>query len=621
MQELPCEILQPLTSSLAAFEIGRLWLCGCKRLNWKLSKGGALTSFKFFSNSYHPLSWPNLISQFERLENFSLTIHEYGAFYPAFELQLHKLPRNLKHIKLSCPLSSHFLHNAFTSDPDLFQSVESLTLSGKDFDSELPPCLYLPWTNLMSVNGGDYHNYKRQLVLSKIPKTITSLSVSASQLDFSEEGRFPDSLTTLLLELGSPCDILPCLPLTLTQLELTATNETMPFEKLNWEQLPPALTLLTIETREFTKEHAKALPRSLIKLSLVGIVKRTLEIVKDLLPYLPSSITSLTGIWPSPICSELASILPRNLIQRINDDLEWDAVQYLPPGITSIRLRYETNTPPIIPGSFPPKLTSFSSEYLTDEIAAKLPSGLKSLSVDMGEISLVSTKLLPRQLSSIISMRRNGFETLECWKHLPPTMTSLDVIPISSSSSRTSYPNPTEAPLDSAGWLPRNLISVTLGPLIIANSTWFLHLPSKLTYIKIALLAEPLGGLKHLYTTCTKLTTVEIRCSTVPPRESWDHILQDMPKTLLSFVWSQSNESRLANIPESALSKLPPAMTSLSLPDCATITSACLSYFPVTMRSFSHGDTPGWFHSNLQAQLNARSAHYTILAKTKNTSE
>jgi hypothetical protein len=581
------EVLSWITEHVEAFDIGKLWSCGCKSLNWKLGKAGGVTTFTFSTTPIYRVIWPRSIVNFELLQ--SLTIHNnvYHGKFPKIQPDIATIPRKLKKLRLQFDGDLDFLISSMANDPTLFQHLDELDIDAsarRDF----------PWTllQLPSISSIEISSVTDKISLSQLPTTLTQLRVRCKYIENPTE-HFPSSLTVLQLDLSIPHpNLFSTLPESLQKLYLTGDGVKTSLSEQDWTMIPRDLDSFTLETFEVPIEKLYALPNTLKKLRFNGMRTRTIEKAIEILKALPPSLEEIWGIYPGVITAEIAALLPRSSKQMLYEEMSWDAIPLLPPGMGRVRVP-ATPVPSFIK-SLPP-VEGVAVPRLTTELAAIFPPGMNSLTIDAFTAPREAIALLPRGITFIIAMRDALFEDVESWKDLPPELKTMDVMPI---TIRSDGENWIPVPPESSGWFPSTLAEITIGDLDITKSDWFSHFPPTLETLKVATKDLPKKSLQKLSASGLRLLRVlEFKLRSIP-RHGVAIFVRTMPRTLTGFSFQLTDDRDVeTDIANSDVMDLPVAITDLELPNTPKITSECYSYLPEYLRTFrfTSGYSDTWF--------------------------
>jgi len=300
-------------------------------------------------------------------------------------------------------------------------------------------------------------------------------------------------------------------------------------------------------------------------------------------------------VFPSEITPEVATVLPRSLTTLSGHEVWFSAIHLLPTGLKRLKIRRHglsetVNEEKLETLKYLP-LDSISTRQLRYDLSKYFPSCLKELTIDDGPMEARAIESLPRHMRVIILMREQPFENDESWKYLPRHIYNLDVLPV----SREVEAIPISSPLSSS-WLPRNLLTLTIGPLDVNDASWFSGLPTMITILKLHLVTIQHDALRHLNT--PRLKTFVLNINTSPP-EGLGETVRTIPRSLKSFsIWLRDTGPTGSGVENRDLSNLPHSLTSLSLPSSSLITQDVEPYLPPRLQSFQFGTkgSPFWFN-------------------------
>jgi hypothetical protein len=138
LPDLPPEIISMFTNLIPGTEIGRLWLCGSRNLNWKLLNGTGVRSFRLthlFPNSL--AGWISFVSQLKHLEHLAVV----SLIGKESITDLSSLPPSIRNMTLNFPSATASLELTLERHPSLLPNLTALTLSGTNETQEL---IHLP---------------------------------------------------------------------------------------------------------------------------------------------------------------------------------------------------------------------------------------------------------------------------------------------------------------------------------------------------------------------------------------------------------------------------------------------------------------------------------------------
>jgi hypothetical protein len=635
LAELPLDPLTAIFNFLDAYELGYMWFCGSKALNWKMSTGGAAKKFKLDEWRHFRVSWPKLISQLPRLEILDVYLSPYTANFPDVKPDYLKVPESLKRLELSFPWALHYLKKALQVNPRLFPNLEALYISNSFYDDvtawDMTPGVH--WPKLTYLNVSDSTSPKEPLKMSSLPHQLTYLEYKAVSLNFDGAG-FPETLTFLDLWIGNQTDLFALLPAGLTHFLFTFDNSADQVHLYDWSKLPRGLLELSIECSHFNVENASQLPPNLTSLRVSNEITDN-EILYQILKVLPHTLTSIRNLLPDPMNLRFVEILPPNLRIPLYEDIEEDAIPYVPANVE--RLRLAELVPPRAPKvvSFPPNVQTVSTTLIDPALAAVLPAKMKNLTVNNGHFTVETLKNLPKQILTLLSIQECPLESSHCLKYLPPIAETIDLIPIDSMTMESMMTIAIVAPPESASWLSRCLTDLSIGPIVLSKgrcihttgegpfeadndnprgvhpdtpadcTCFFSNLPPQLTTLKLYLKDMPKGAFTQL--SCAKtLESIEIRMHGAPTA-GLHHFVTTMPRGLEKFYWNGFEEFTIdqSDITDESLVDLPKQLYRFDLP-ASPVTEACGPHLPPFICDFAlANETPPWFETLKRSRLEA----------------
>jgi hypothetical protein len=613
---LPSDILSWIFNHVDGYSIGRIWFCGSHLLNWKLSKGGGLTSFFLETETCFPIAWPSLVSKFDQLERFTFNCI---GFIAQVVLKLDDLPRKLRYLSLSSKHDLYYLEKALSENSSIFSDLQSLIIdgSGARFAFDISFVSNLPKLTFLSINSDICYGWT--LDVDFVPQTLTYLNISAFDVIAQTGKRFPESLTEIQITICLLSNIFALLPDSLISLSILYEDEIPKANNMDWRSLPSGLTSLETHAIGFNSEHAKLLPSGLKSLRIGHIPQSNEQSSIEILKCLPKTLTKAHGIFfPDLITTDVAKAIPSGC-KEVNGNIKLDDVPFLPYGIQNIQLENEV-IQIINITSMPSNLTFLSCSSIPHDLMVLLPSTLTFLAIGNGYLTLENAKFLPPRLTSLTSSHGQAFESVECWKYLPPTLTLLDVIPLGLSKlDQIKCIETFSSSKTSSAYLPSILRQLTIGPLNIHDAEWFSCLPTYLRSVIILCVKMPqnafsaMGSLKFL-------RSLQIRCQTMELTLS--HYVLTLPRSLDDFSWLYEKEDqrdeehpnwkKLNDLKDSHLMNLPPGLTSISLPRNDGIIGTCAEFMPQYLSSLQIGfrhTMPLWWNEVKERRANAYNSH------------
>lgn len=592
--ELPPDHLELVVAFLKGCEIGNLWFCGNNKLNWKLSRGGAVKHFELSYSSRFGVVWPSLLAEFGVLESLVISVSSSRGNFPAFVPEYEKVSPCLKKLDISFPFSISYLKQAQEKHGVLFPNLEEFVYN-YEFDTELEVLsVTKKWPKLSKLALSGSLDDTR-ISSSDFSPSLTDICVSGYCVELSDS-QLPSNLLRLEMVVTKCSDFFGSLPRSLQHMDISFQDSSNANDVHHWKwaELPPHLTSLTVGCCHFNVQNAQALPSRLLNLRIddleISDAKR-----KQILKVLPKTLTRLPRFAPDPINIGIARSLPPALALCLFEDIEWNAVPHLPPTLERIRLVNDDLRVPVIE-RFPPSLQTLATGLIDPELAAKFPKTLTSLNVTKGNMSLESVKSLPRNLRILLTLEGQAFESIECLKYLPDQLSLLDATSIYLESERERLLPALLAPPESSSWLPRNLTVLSLGPLDLPDSAWFSHLPPLLETLKLCVDSLPPDSLLQLQK--YKISELEIQARFTPV-EGVSHFIITLPRTLERFTWRnlthESEESVDSDILDEHLMNLPPWLYRFVIPK-SNLDGSCAPHLPTYLVTLlCGGDAPKWF--------------------------
>lgn len=390
LAQFPADILELILShSNTGIEVIRLWKCGSKQLNHRLSTGG-VTSIHLEDHSPTSRSgFPKMLLSLQKLRFLSIDRSNYMlAGQDELKNLLLQLSPGIESLKLTCkeaetcffrnPLSTT-LHGVELRSSDT-QSV--VAFENNAFESPLWDIgQKFPKLTCLSVFADSTSILAQHS--EYLPSTLSDLSILA--LDRCEDGKvrkYPSSLTRLHINVHDISFVrLP------TNLEyFSGFDATCPEGYAS--QLPRGLRTFG-GLLEWNPSTARAIPPHLTTLSITPVDLSSFEELElNWAGQMPRFLTSLRVHCYTPLGSHQLRALPTTLTSLSTFEMSWATIAD------------ETD--------YPPNLVIFEtgSETITASDVAKLP----------------------RRLTSLTIHPDSALMTDECFTNLPPNLTSLDIL-------------------------------------------------------------------------------------------------------------------------------------------------------------------------------------------------
>jgi hypothetical protein len=599
-QDLHPECLCGIIDLLNAYELGYLWLCGSKNVNWKLSKAGGARSFQFSQDSFHLDRWPSLVSHLDHLTYISIVVCGVEDCYSQLVPNLPSLPNSVTDLLLHFTDAQQHFDSAYSANPTQFSKLATLECSGlmdkrpsNLIQFHIPSITRLTFAALAMLTLDN-------LDIGVIPTTLTHFTCHMFRtLVNPSEKSFPSSLTSLDLRFDSYWDFLRYLPPDLTHLQVASRYSKEDTQNYEWNYLPRGLTSLSFSSMKFCSlSFIKSLPSGLLSLTMLGTsFSGTSETSVEILRSLPPKLTSFpsSGLGKKLTASILAA-LPRSLKSLPYGSLDWENAHLLPSGAETVRLRQSKGLPydDSLIQSIPPQLYILDIDVLTPRIAKMLPESTRIVSVGNGPLSTEMLQNLPtRNLRGLYLVHGVPFEEENDFKAIPRDLNKLDMLP-------SPYNMPDELPpifsiknVESSSWLPRGLVDLTLGLLDINDSEWFLQLPPTLESIRFSVLDLPKDSLLKL--PCQSTLRIFELCLHTSPQHGWASIIATLPRKLTVVIITRNADSEPSDITDEHLANLPSPLTTIALPHSPLVTGSCVPNLPLYLDRISLGrQTPPW---------------------------
>jgi hypothetical protein len=640
--ELPLDPLTAIFNYLDAYEIGYMWFCGSKTLNWKLSTGGAAKRFKLDSWRHLSVSWPKLISQLPHLEILDVYISPYTGSFPDVELDFLKVPESLKHLELSLPWALHYLKLALGANPRLFPNLEALHIS-RSYHDDVNTWYLMPgsiWPKLTSLSLSDSSWPIQQLDVSSLPPQLTYLEYKAISLNF-DGGGFPETLVHLDLCLANQTDIFALLPAGLTAFIIYFDNGADQVHRFDWSKLPRGLLELQLDCPHFSVENATQLPPNLTSIRVSNHMNND-EQLYEIVKVLPRTLTSIRSLLPDPLNLRFVAVLPPNMRQPFHEDTEEDAVPHLPASAEKVRLteRSPPRAPKVV--AFPPNTKTVSTPLIDEALASVLPDKVTHLTVNDGQFTVECLKKLPNGILSLMCIQERPLESSHCLKYLPPIAQNIDLLSIDHLTIGEMLAMAIVAPPQSASWFSRCVTDLSIGPIVLSKgqcihttgqgpfeadedvpagihpnapadcTCFFSHLPPLLRTLKLYVAHLPKDAFTQL--SCEKtLESIEIRMHG-PPTAGLHHFVTTMPPRLQRFYWNAIEEIEIEqnDIRDETLINLPKRLFVLDLP-ASPVTEACAPHLPPFIAEFTLANrTPPWFETLRKSRMQAWASQHQL---------
>lgn len=577
-------------SSLNAFDLCRLWMCGCKSLQTKLGEGGGAQNFeldvrklRFPSNR---IFWPSLLSSLPCLTTLSLTVDAYTQKVGVSAEQIAYLPATLTSLALDFCDSLHVLAAAFRLPQCSFPKLTNLVIvehSGYDVSYNLLPINWPKTILKLKITSS-----RAPVHLSVLPPTLTTLFARDCEISATDMA-FPETMASIDLKVKNPQKLFPRLPSNLVSLTLSDyDNHIYDATECDWNALPRGLETLDFQVVNFKSIHCAQLPRTL---KYISVGARD-PMGGEFLDALPPSATYVDNLVPMKIGSKISALsLPRSLFEWPICDMGgirknfWpevvsEAIPHLPPNTRSVYCVSHSLEP------LSQELKSMGLCVIPVEIQRlrlRTCAGIASISVFQKSLEELTISSGPMACSAARFFEELPFYRLttlqihalvgkdcipaEKWNLLPSTLRVLSLCP------------PDSLPAESSELLPRCLESLQLisptGTEI--HMDWFEKLPLTLSSFNVSGIASVILDEEHqLAANLGVLLTLAL-----PPLLTFINLafrcnIQQSPWLVPLFVASLPSSTQLCQISlsddqdslvkEEHLLRLPKALQQLELP-------------------------------------------------------
>jgi hypothetical protein len=603
---LSADAFREITVFLSTQEILNLWLCGSTLLNWKLGEGGGIRTLSVGHDNTVPLAWLPLVHRIAQLREINITDSFGNAINPFNSKQLAELPPCIRSISLSFDNDLEAFTDALRLAPKRFENLERLELScssakGRTQRTEwtLPPrltnlMLWLPWMQ----HGQE--STEMRIDLKCLPETLTVLKIRTKTFDMLQGTKLPFSLTHLEAQLhSSDIDWCKLLPENLLFCSVEIIHNLFGTE-LAYDQIPRSVQTLSLNFKyESCEPYIDALPPKLLHFT----AWRTPPLSADALLRLPRTIQTLSGVFDSEIGPSIVAALPTSLT-RLSCEIFPSSLPSLPKGLTDLTIAADlkqflrTLPDSSLPTLLPPGLTFLRIPELDDMSARICPKRLKRLRITRGELSEENVKLLPEALQSLTTLNQQPLARNDlALRSLGRNMLSLHIMSLSEVVVNLSP--------DSSSWLPRSLTSLTLGDCIMPLG-WFKSIPPSLDMLRLRVKEFSVEDMEDLCQACKCLTAFSLRLliptgsltSFTIPVTRIGPLLESSPRSLrrLEILYSRY-EAADPDLSNDQLKKLPPNLTSLTLPKTLKVTEDVSQYLPRTLYTVrNHHEKAPWFN-------------------------
>jgi hypothetical protein len=572
LSELPGDVLNAIILFVHPIYIGRIWTCGCKRLNYTLSKRGGVSKFDWIASTLYKICWPVLVSHLDNLRHITIDIDRKYHYLADKDINLAFLPQSVVKLVLRFDLADECLLHALKGNISQFSHLQSLEVT--NVDPRTAPILLSYLQKLPKIQSLSMESNETSALLdiSPVPSTLIFFRPSHFLLTNLKGIRLPDSLTYLYSKFSSADALLSSLPPKLLVLRALTVNM-KPLTTVQLKTLPQSITALTLASLMQNNEEVaqlSALPPGLLSLTIPeGGLNGTLTLQG--IKALPRSLTAL-DVYILLISAAAAKELPPSiklLGSRIT--VHHEAVPLLPRTLQTLKIGTATKAHFANLQHLPPRLTTLQSIGFSEMMAKELGRGLHTLNIgheDGREILLYDSVIaaLPGTLTKLSAWNVFLLESHESWGLLPRSLLDLHLafftVPF------CDVDNPDFLNATAAKLLPPNLTSINLHNILLNDATWFANLPETLKSASLPiqrclpdnfLTKIPCQTLQHL-----KLIAIGRYESPI----SLGMVIECLPRQLLSLtIEAQVRLSDISNdINITNLKNLPPTLTRIQLP-------------------------------------------------------
>ena len=649
LQDLPPEVLDEITRRLPSSSVVDLLLVGAKSLSYRLLEVGGVSVLDFqdsWSVVGPPPSWPQALISRVGPHLRHLVLKDVWS-RPVVDVSVEdvlSLPSGVRTLDFSFANALPLLLCAFSRQISRFSHLSTLLIEGTHGRLEptakwkLPPSL----TRLHLSGAPD-------LAPALLPASLTDLHLNCARLLLLDlDTALPHHLTRLELTTSRTCDWISLLPPGLTSCTIYCVDPPPEYPTEHWKHLPQQLRSLTCDIHVVTEAALDNLPKTLTHLFLQTRSATTYN--NNWLAHLPPNLTFLAGVLIPPHIDEtLAKRLPRTLATgRLHADLA--SLPHLPTNTKFVHLvPYHSQSPQYVYPkaselksfltssiqsmlghgdihtllhSFPQlvrlRITSYSKVSFPEELAEIIPRSVRTLYIRDAPLGEAALQKLPPLLEELESSGKNLFESEECLKVLPQSLTSI----------RGAWHN---APLTphSASWWPHGLKRLFLHELSGSiGSEWISGLPDSIEALTLSIPSwteddahcEPNfpSSLTDLTLSINKGRFSVLRMLMCLPRGiTQAHIFFNDSKRMgeqgggsldSSSTTTNRNTTDWLEVirPEHVATHIPPKIVNLSLPSNVTVDEACGDLMPISLQRLHCGQPlPSWT-GGLAFRLNKR---------------
>jgi hypothetical protein len=264
-------------------------------------------------------------------------------------------------------------------------------------------------------------------------------------------------------------------------------------------------------------------------------------------------------------------------------------ISVLPPSLTyahfeeMFNMQWDLNTP------LPQRLKHLSVPRLNIELLLMLPPSVEIIEVELFTLTEELAAALPRGLKSI-SATKHVIKSSDALQFLPSNLTSLSIVEFDLSRPTTTLPS------NSSSFLPRTLRSLSIGPVTTPKG-WFANLPKYLDKLFVKVFNMNGSDQRDLSKACPEIQElVVVVLDERPLSNSAKYFLDALqwgPRSLLSFSLEFLGKVHIHN---HHLASLPPKLQILKIPLSGFLNASCLPHLPKSLCVLRTGnESPDWF--------------------------
>jgi hypothetical protein len=616
--ELASEPFNEVISQLDTLEWTALWICGDKRMNWKLGKGKAVCKMVLEWPTFSRCPWPSQVIELAGLQSFSLFNERDAAKNVLSGLQLSTLSRHLEVLNLKSDSSLDAFHDLHSLHPGHFQRLERLSLKFRTRPVNLNFQLLLPQTltdlELFRRSAAPKCNIPSP---SLLPPSLKSLTLYGVEVELDGHS-FPKNLKTFFyLAHSGPSEsnslqwalVFRFLPIGIERVTFRSRCGTLA-EADRWSSLSKLINLKSLDVSvrgPFSIELAQMLPRSIEELHLAHIYTGLETWCVDLLKSkaLPPRIRKMTGVCRG-INTAVAQNLPETLELMGNPQIAPGIIPHLPNNISMVHVSSTGDLGNI--SSFPSNASEILLPHLTHSLAKRLPKGLKSLTIhhSLIGIPLEAFSILPTNLTALDTYwTPNPSTNIEGFlKVLPRTLTCLKLSVVGRTESEIFFPTPSQSSLH----LPRCMEILEIGHMDFSGCSmadWILGLPRSLTLLGISV-RDLQKDTFPAFGILPSLNTLKIEVEN-PPEDGWASKLdfKFLPRSLTEIRLKQTPSLQphtmqplhhSSDITNETFRGAPMRLKVLEIPKSPKINRGCLVHLPRILTIWEQPQiVPVWF--------------------------